>query len=130
VDSALLALTGSASWHGAGASLAGGRSLETSTAAGVSGTDAGTLTASDLADLRRLVNGGRAANAPARGADPTAAGLIESHAYTVLGVSADGQVTLRNPWGSDGPQVQGANDGVVTVSWDVFSRVMQGFCVA
>ena len=60
-------------------------------------------------------------------------GLIEGHAYTVLGVTTDAagtRVVLRNPWGNDGPLRQGPNDGVITVSWAVFSRTMQGFCVA
>ena len=40
------------------------------------------------------------------------------------------KVILRNPWGSDGPLRQGADDGVITIKWEVFSQVVQGFCVA
>ncbi len=107
-DSALLALTGSATWHNGAAGLSG----------------------PELNALAAAANGKRPVIALTKDMDLSQYGLIEAHAYTVLGVSADGQVTLRNPWGSDGPRPQGANDGVVTVGWDVFSRVMQGFCVA
>ena len=61
-------------------------------------------------------------------------GLIDGHAYAVLGVRSDGrggwQVILRNPWGIDGPVQQGADDGVITVSWQVFQATTQGFTVA
>jgi hypothetical protein len=77
-------------------------------------------------------------------------GLIHNHAYSVLGVSipssgslTDSKVTLRNPWGKDTnwsyfdanhdnvlseaeyarklKGIDGANDGIITVPWSVFS---------
>ena len=47
-----------------------------------------------------------------------------------MAVSADGKVPLRNPWGTDGPLKQGADDGLLTVSWDVFRATMQRFVTA
>jgi hypothetical protein len=60
-------------------------------------------------------------------------GLVSDHAYTVLGVRTDSTgtwVTLRNPWGVDGPRIQGADDGIIQISWGTFSTVMQGYTVA
>ena len=52
----------------------------------------------------------------------------------MLGVRSDGRggwlVTLRNPWGIDGPVQQGADDGIVSVTWQVFQATTQGFTVA
>jgi hypothetical protein len=110
-DAALVAFTGSASWHDSAMGLA----------------------RTNLSDLTRAVAGQRPTIALTRDADIQQYGLIADHAYTVLGVSSDAsgtKVILRNPWGSDGPQQQGANDGVIALRWDVFARVMQGFCVA
>jgi hypothetical protein len=91
------------------------------------------LTAADLGDLRAARAGKRATIALTKDADLSAHGLIEGHAYTVVAVTTDKSgttVTLRNPWGVDGPAKRGTNDGVLTLTWSVFSRVMQGFCVA
>ncbi len=105
-DSALTALTGASMWH------------------------AGPLGRADLADLRAVAASHRPAVALTNAAGADRYGFVNGHAYTVMGVSADGQVTLRNPWGTDGPRRQGADDGVVTVSWDAFVRSMQGFVTA
>ena len=57
--------------------------------------------------------------------------LESKHVYAVVSVDMNAHtITLRNPWGSDGPRQQGADDGVITVSWAVFGQVMQGFCAA
>src|SRR5262249_9790772 len=56
--------------------------------------------------------------------------LVAQHDYAILGVSADGQtVTLYNPWGRDrdGAILDGANDGVVTVSWQQFKANFAGY---
>lgn len=105
-DSALIALTGAAIWHG------------------------GTLDRADLTELRAVVNGHRPAVALTNVSGAEQYGFVSGHAYTVMSVSADGKVTLRNPWGTDGPQRQGADDGLVTVSWDTFRAAMQGFVTA
>ncbi|MFO0810167.1 MAG: hypothetical protein U0746_16220 [Gemmataceae bacterium] len=105
-DSALIALTGAAMWHG------------------------GALDKADLGDLRTAANAHRPAIALTNGSGAEKYGLISGHAYTVMAVSADGKVTLRNPWGTDGPLRQGADDGLVTVSWDAFRTTMQGFVTA
>ena len=112
-DSALTALTGASQWHAAGA---------------------GGLTRDDLADLKAAVAGRRPTILLTRAGDLDQFGLIDGHAYTVLAVNPDGRggatVTLRNPWGSDGPVKQGADDGVITLSWDVVRGTTQGFVVA
>src|SRR5207244_444187 len=106
-DAGLLALTGHAKWR--------------------DGTNG--LTSADLNALRVALAGKHPTIALTKSAGASTYCLIADHAYTVLAVSGT-TVTLRNPWGSDGPRPQGANDGVITVGWDVFSKVMQGFCVA
>ena len=55
-------------------------------------------------------------NAPADGAP-----LLASHAYTVDGINVDATgnpitLRLRNPWGVDGAENDGNNDGYVTVT--------------
>ncbi|HEY1379943.1 MAG TPA: C2 family cysteine protease, partial [Gemmataceae bacterium] len=106
-DAGLVTLTGNAKWR--------------------DGTNG--LTASDRSALQAAVAGRHPAIALTKNTDLSRYGLVEDHAYTVLAVTAT-SVKLRNPWGSDGPRTQGADDGIITLSWDVFSRVMQGFCVA
>lgn len=106
-DAALLALTGYSKWRDAGAGL----------------------TSADLANLRSALAGKHPVITLTKDTDLTRYGLISNHAYTVQSISGN-SVTLRNPWGEDGPRPQGANDGLITISWDVFSRVMMGFCVA
>jgi hypothetical protein len=56
------------------------------------------------------------------GTIPTNVPLIASHTYSVLGVSLDAagmvQVTLRNPWGMDGFNIDSnPYDGIVTLSF-------------
>jgi RTX calcium-binding nonapeptide repeat (4 copies)/Calpain family cysteine protease len=106
-DAGLVALTGRGQWHG---------------------TTNG-ITSVAMNALKSAIAGSRPSIALTKNMDVSRYGLIAAHAYTVLSTSATG-VTLRNPWGSDGPRQQGANDGVITVSWAVFGQVMQGFCVA
>jgi Ca2+-binding RTX toxin-like protein len=131
-DAALVALTGSARWHDTSATVAVARTQ--SPGAGASSVTLMTsLTGRDLGDLKSAVNGKHPTIALTKDTSLSTYGLIEGHAYTVLAVtttSAGTKVTLRNPWGTDGPKLQGADDGVITLDWSVFSRVMQGFCVA
>jgi hypothetical protein len=71
-------------------------------------------------------------------------GLVASHVYSVLGIDARGNVTLRNPWGRDWGSVdphnpthglpstkppQGADDGVITIPWSEFSKYFNGAAV-
>jgi hypothetical protein len=52
--------------------------------------------------------------------------LVDTHAYTVLSVTSDGHVTLRNPWGE--VLHNGVRDlGLVTVTWDDFKSSFQEF---
>ena len=58
------------------------------------------------------------------------AGLVDSHGYTVVAIKNAGKsnatVTLRNPWGEDGPKSRdGSNDGIVRISWKDFERLFQ-----
>lgn len=112
-DSALMALTGRADWTG-------------NTAMG--------YTTADLIDLQHATAARRPTIVLTQGDGAARYGLIDGHAYAVLGVRSDGrggwQVTLRNPWGIDGPVQQGADDGIVSVSWQVFQATTQGFTVA
>jgi hypothetical protein len=131
-DSALVALTGSAQWHDASATVALARTQLPGGTPGSAPLESG-MTSSDFNVLRAAVNGRHPTIALTMDTNLTAYGLIQDHAYTVLSVtttSAGTKVTLRNPWGTDGPKRQGADDGVITLDWSVFSRVMQGFCVA
>jgi calpain family cysteine protease/hemolysin type calcium-binding protein len=65
----------------------------------------------------------------------SSAQLVANHAYTVVGVvykSADDRyyITLRNPWGHDGPEAYGdPSDGIVRISWENFRRSMQGYWI-
>lgn len=111
IDKALLALTGQANWDGNGT----------------------------LSDLQQAAAGNHPTIALSHntgdvpGLNLAALGVVSGHAYTVLGVRTDRAgtwVTLRNPWGTDGPKVQGADDGIIELSWGVFSAVMQGYVVA
>lgn len=112
-DSALVAITGAGNWRNAAASG---------------------LTTADLSDLTTAVANRRPVIVLTRSGSLSSYGLIEDHAYTVQSVQVNSAgattVTLRNPWGADGPIVQGANDGIITISWDAFRQTMTGFCVA
>jgi hypothetical protein len=124
-NAGLIALTGRGTWNTAtGVASTGGSSATStgnSTSAGGSATQLASLTAA-IATKQPVI-------ALTKNTNLSQYGLVTDHAYTVLAVSGT-TVTLRNPWGTDGPKVQGANDGVITISWAVFSAVMQGFCVA
>ena len=111
-DAALVAITGGATWRAA---------LSTG------------MTAANLADLSAAVSARRPTIVLTRGGSLASLGLISNHAYTVRSVQTVGGVTtitLRNPWAADGPIVQGANDGIISITWDVFRTAMAGFCVA
>jgi hypothetical protein len=57
------------------------------------------------------------------GSDVT--GMVDDHAYTLLGVEEkNGQqlVRLRNPWGEKEPGADGKNDGVFTLTAEQFAR--------
>jgi uncharacterized protein YukE len=49
--------------------------------------------------------------------------LVGSHGYTVVGVDAQGNVGLMNPWGRDNPADSG---GVFYISWDDFQDNFDG----
>src|SRR5262249_32597570 len=112
-DAALVAITGNGVWHA---------------------TPATGLTFADLTDLTAAVRSNQPTIVLTRAGDLSGFGLIDDHAYPVLSVQRDASgattVTLRNPWGADGPVRQGADDGIITVSWDTFRTTMMGFCVA
>jgi hypothetical protein len=124
-NAGLVALTGQGTWH-ADTTIAstGGASVASAAQAGTAGANA-----TDLATLKAAIAAKRPAIALTKNMNLSQYGLVTDHAYTVLAVNGT-TVTLRNPWGTDGPKVQGANDGVIAISWAVFSSVMQGFCVA
>ena len=52
--------------------------------------------------------------------------LIEDHAYAVVGLDANGNLIVRNPWGYDGGTVASGNpnDGLITLTWAEFSQSM------
>jgi hypothetical protein len=124
-NSALIALTGRGTWHADTSMASTGGSSPTASGSSMSAGNS----AADLATLNAAIMAKRPAIALTKSMNLSQYGLVSDHAYTVLAVNGT-TVTLRNPWGTDGPKVQGANDGIITVSWSVFSSVMQGFCVS
>lgn len=112
-DSALMALTGRADWTG-------------NTAMG--------YTSSNFVELQQATAARRATIVLTQGDGPSRYGLIDGHAYAVMGVRSDGRggwnVILRNPWGIDGPVPQGVDDGIIAVSWQVFQATTQGYTIA
>lgn len=57
-------------------------------------------------------------------------GLVGNHAYSVLGVSTEGDaryVVLRNPWGKRDPGAAGARDGVLKLPLAEFHRHFDSF---
>jgi Ca2+-binding RTX toxin-like protein len=106
-DAALLALTGQARWTGNG----------------------GHWSSADVATIQKALHGHHPVVALTKGSYVERYGLIDGHAYAVLGVRGN-QVTLRNPWGFDGPIRQGADDGIFTVSWAAFKAGMMGYTIA
>lgn len=69
------------------------------------------------------------------GVPPAGSNLVPSHAYTVDRVTfgPDGRpagLTLRNPWGTDGPAVtDGLDDGYVTIPPGVAAEALLGYVV-
>jgi hypothetical protein len=64
---------------------------------------------------------------------PKMDGIIDGHAYSLLGVTEhDGQrfVILRNPWGSTEPGNDGKNDGVFELPLDKFAQQYTGVTVS
>jgi hypothetical protein len=126
-NAGLIALTGRGTWQADNpTNFRGGASASGSTTG--SATAPGSA-AANFALLKSALAAKRPTIALTKNTNLTQIGLVTDHAYTVLGVSGN-TVTLRNPWGTDGPKPQGADDGIITLSWDLFSQVMQGFCVA
>jgi hypothetical protein len=124
-NAGLIALTGHGTWHSDTSIASHGGASSTSTAAVAPGGGSAT----ELAALKSALANKKPAIALTKNLNLSQYGLVTGHAYTILAVNGTA-VTLRNPWGTDGPKVQGANDGVITISWAQFSTVMQGFCVA
>ncbi len=117
-DRGLIALTGDARWRGESGSG---------------------LSSDDLSALRRAVAGGRPVIALTATPDErprlnfAGVGLVARHAYAVVALRDDARgtwVRLRNPWGTDGPARQGADDGVIEISWNVFRAAMKGLAIA
>jgi Ca2+-binding RTX toxin-like protein len=106
-DAGLLALTGQARWTG----------------------NDGRLSSTDLRWIHKELKSRHAVVALTKDSNVGRYGLIDGHAYAVLGVHGN-QVTLRNPWGVDGPIRHASDDGVFTVSWDVFKAGIMGYTVA
>ena len=121
-NAGLIALTGNGTWH-ADTIVAAGQGIGTTTSQTSGGNIATVLTSADMATLKSAIAGKHPVIALTKNLNLAQYGLVTDHAYTVLAITGT-TVTLRNPWGT------GSADGVVTISWSVFSTVMQGFCVA
>jgi Ca2+-binding RTX toxin-like protein len=83
-------------------------------------------------DLQRALAGGAAVTAGTSWSawDPY---VVGGHAYMVDSVNKVGSgwvVRLYNPWGTDGPNVQGANDGYLAVSWGTFRATFEEWAAA
>lgn len=50
--------------------------------------------------------------------------MINAHCYQIMSIGTDGKVTLRNPWGSDGGTIEGADDGIVSLTALEFTSLM------
>lgn len=73
--------------------------------------------------LKNAVQSGKpvVASTKASGIDKN---LVTAHSYTVWSVDAKARtITLRNPYGTNGPK----SDGFQTISWTVFAQSMQTF---
>lgn len=97
----------------------------------LTGTAGQAYAATDLTDLQSALAAGDwiVAGTPTKGFRSPK--LLSNHAYTVLSIDSDNNVTIRNPWGIDGGnQPYGdANDGIVKLSWDEFSRSMDRYWI-
>lgn len=97
----------------------------------LTGNNAADHVASDLSDLKAALDDGEwvVAGTPWKGWHSKK--ILAGHAYTVLSIDANNDVTVRNPWGIDGGAVPygDANDGIITLSWDEFSRSMDRYWV-
>ncbi len=51
--------------------------------------------------------------------------MINAHNYQIVAISTTGTVTMRNPWGRDGGTIEGANDGLVTLTALEFTSIMK-----
>ena len=63
----------------------------------------------------------------------TNTGIFADHAYTVMGLSVENgkrMVELRNPWGSNEPPGNGANDGIFKIPLETFQKFYVGLGIA
>jgi hypothetical protein len=78
-----------------------------------------------LNTINTQLNAGHAMVSNTKTSITSGAPLIASHVYSVIGAYRDAsgtvQIVLRNPWGVDGAGNDGANDGIVTISYATFS---------
>jgi hypothetical protein len=52
--------------------------------------------------------------------------FVANHAYRVIGASNE-SISIFNPWGIDGRQITGANDGIITLSLSDFVKEFRGW---
>jgi Ca2+-binding RTX toxin-like protein len=66
------------------------------------------------------------------GGSVTTGKLVGAHCYAVESINlATGQIVLRNPWGTDGgPNPVGANDGLVTLTFDEFYGSFSNYAIS
>ena len=85
------------------------------------------------AALRNAVRSGKYVTAATpSSATGLVAGMVASHAYTVMAVDDAGNVTLRNPWGFDGNSpVSDSNpsDGYIRLTWGQFRAAFSRYAV-
>jgi hypothetical protein len=65
------------------------------------------------------------AGQPVTALTPSATELVTTHVYTVVGysvINGTQWLTLRNPWGIDGPMGDGSNDGYITITFSTYLR--------
>jgi hypothetical protein len=57
--------------------------------------------------------------------------LVAGHCYAVDSIDlVNNRITLRNPWGTDGGAYTGANDGLVTISFQQFYQSMWSYAIS
>jgi|GEM_PF-514143 ELWxxDGT repeat protein len=89
---------------------------------------AGTITDAQFTQLRNHYNSGLPIIADFNGGHSKLVNGVHSYELTEI-LANVGQVRLYNPWGRDGNQIEGADDGYVTLTFEEFRRLCVRFAL-